>query len=202
MKGGIEEMDIMKMGKNPNYLGSWDLEDTPNKELTLTIQSITEELVIGTEGRKESEAVCRFKEPYKPMILNLTNKKTLIKLYGTSDSAKLVGKRITIITKPVKAFGGIFDALRIKPVLPPVKTAPLEKCEVCGGDISPTKTMSSAQVADYSRAKFGKAMCAKCAKQFAAELAAKKEAEQNAEAQTIQDKAINNAVETAPAQAE
>lgn len=173
-------MDIMKMGKNPNYLGSWDLEDTPNKELTLTIQSITEELVIGTEGRKESEAVCRFKEPnYKPMILNLTNKKTLIKLYGTSDSAKLVGKRITIITKPVKAFGGIFDALRIKPVVPPAKTAPLEKCEVCGGDISPTKTMSSAQVADYSRAKFGKAMCAKCAKQYAAEIAAKKEAEQN-----------------------
>lgn len=195
-------MDIMKMGKNPNYLGSWDLEDAPNKELTLTIQSITEELVIGTEGRKESEAVCRFKEPYKPMILNLTNKKTLIKLYGTSDSAKLVGKRITIITKPVKAFGGIFDALRIKSVVPPVKTAPLEKCEVCGGDISPTKTMSSAQVADYSKAKFGKAMCAKCAKQFATELAAKKEAEQNAEAQTIQDKAINNAVETAPAQAE
>lgn len=26
--------DIMKMGKNPNYLGSWDLDEQPNREVT------------------------------------------------------------------------------------------------------------------------------------------------------------------------
>ena len=45
--------DIMRMGKNPNYLGSWDLDDQPNREITLTIEKIVDEVVTGTEGRKE-----------------------------------------------------------------------------------------------------------------------------------------------------
>ena len=36
--------DIMKMGKNPNYLGSWDLDELPNREATLTIAKIVDEL--------------------------------------------------------------------------------------------------------------------------------------------------------------
>ena len=28
-------MDIMRMGKNPNYMGSWDLDDLPNREIAL-----------------------------------------------------------------------------------------------------------------------------------------------------------------------
>lgn len=173
-------MDIMKMGKNPNYLGSWDLEDIPNHELTLTIKHIVEETVEGAEGRKENCAVCYFSEPYKPMILNLTNKKTLIKLYKTSEDQKLIGKRITIISKPVKAFGAVYDALRIKAVVPPAKAEPLEKCEVCGGDINPTSSMTSKQIADYSRAKFGKAMCTACGKAMAAEMKEQKQKEQEA----------------------
>ena len=38
-------MDIMKMGKNPNYLGSWDLEEISGREAVLTIDRIVDEEV-------------------------------------------------------------------------------------------------------------------------------------------------------------
>ena len=38
--------DIMRMGKNPNYLGSWDLDELPNREVTLTIAKIVDEKVV------------------------------------------------------------------------------------------------------------------------------------------------------------
>ena len=84
--------DIMKMGKNPNYLGSWDLEELPNKEVTLTIAKIVDEDVV-TNGKKERCTVCYWAEPgWKPMIWNVTNKKTVAKVYHTKDTEQLVGK--------------------------------------------------------------------------------------------------------------
>ena len=41
----------MRMGKNPNYLGSWDLDDAPSREITLTIEKIVDEKVVA-DGRK------------------------------------------------------------------------------------------------------------------------------------------------------
>ena len=35
--------DIMRMGKNPNFLGSWDLDELPNREAVLTIDKIVED---------------------------------------------------------------------------------------------------------------------------------------------------------------
>lgn len=163
-------MDIMKMGKNPNYLGSWDLEDVPNHELTLTIKEIAEEKVV-TQTQQEIVAVCRFKEDYKPMILNPTNKKRLVKLYKTRDSEKLAGKRITITTEKVRAFGDIHDALRIKTVVPPAgkKPAAVIKCESCGKPIEPRSNMTAEQFAEYTRGKTGKALCWDCATKIANE---------------------------------
>ena len=158
-------MDIMKMGKNPNYLGSWDLEDMPDRELTLTISKIIDESVVNA-GKNELCTVCYFSEPYKPMILNVTNKKTLCKLYKTKDTDKLAGKRITIYIEKVKAFGEIYDGLRIKKIIPKTKQEPNKMCEVCGRDILPLKNMSSAQVAVYSKSKYGKAICFECAKKI------------------------------------
>lgn len=176
-------MDIMKMGKNPNYLGSWDLEDVPNHELTLTIKEIAEEKVV-TQTQQEIVAVCRFKEDYKPMILNPTNKKRLVKLYKTRDSDKLAGKRITITTEKVRAFGDIHDALRIKTVVPPAvkKQTSAVKCESCGKPIEPRSNMTAEQFAEYTKHNTGKALCWECATAMAsrARESEKKGAEVNA----------------------
>lgn len=156
--------DIMKMGKNPNYLGSWDLEEQPNRELTLTIADIKDEGVVGGDGREASCTVCYWTDrSFKPMILNITNKKTIAKLYKTKETEKLKGKAVTIIIEKVKAFGSIHDALRIKPKIPEApQNAPLPKCEVCGKDITPYGSMTAEQVAAYALQKYKKRLCREC----------------------------------------
>lgn len=155
--------DIMLMGKNPNYLGSWDLYDVPSQEITVTIKNIVDEQVINN-GQKEGCTVAYFEENCKPMILNLTNKKTLAKLYKTKDSAKLVGKRITIGYEKVKAFGKISDALRIKNIVPSAPTVVAPKCADCGCDITAAFGMTPDAVAAYTAKGYGRQLCAECAK--------------------------------------
>lgn len=156
-------MDIMRMGKNPNYLGSWDLDDVPNRELILTIEQIKDEEVV-TNGKSEVCTACYWTDKaYKPMILNVTNKKTLCKLYKTKDTEKLKGKAVVIGIDRVKAFGDVHDALRIRKRIPQIASANLQKCENCGKDISASSSMTSEQVAAYTKQKYGKCLCAECA---------------------------------------
>lgn len=155
--------DIMRMGKNPNYLGSWDLDEMPNREVTLTVEKIVDEKVIAN-GQAENCTVCHWTDKaFKPMILNVTNKKRICRLYKTKDTEKLKGKAVTIQTERVKAFGDIYDALRIKPVIPPSANAILPKCEQCGKNINATVKMTPEQVAAYTKNKYGKALCSDCA---------------------------------------
>lgn len=156
--------DIMKMGKNPNYLGSWDLEELPNRELTLTIEKIVDEKVV-TNGQTETCTVCHWTDKaFKPMIINITNKKTLCRLYKTKDTEKLKGKSVTIGIEQVKAFGGIHDALRIRKFVPQIQSAVAPKCEQCRKDITATGRMSAEQVAKFRKDRYGKALCDVCAK--------------------------------------
>lgn len=157
--------DIMKMGKNPNYLGSWDLDELPNREITLTIAQITDEKVVGNDGRESICTVAHWTDKaYKPMILNVTNKKALAKLYKTKDTEKLKGKSVIIGIEKVKAFGDIHDALRIRLRIPVINQLELPKCENCGKGIAAYGSMSPAAVADYRKKKYGKALCNDCAK--------------------------------------
>lgn len=155
--------DIMKMGQNPNYLGSWDIEVLPGKEATLTIEKIVDEEVVA-DGRKEVCTVCYWTDKnFKKMILNVTNKKALCKLYKTKDTEQLKGKAVVIGIEKVKAFGDIHDALRIKKTLPPKASTTVLKCENCGKDIASAKNMTSEQIAAYTKEKYGKCLCAVCA---------------------------------------
>lgn len=157
--------DIMKMGKNPNYLGSWDLDELPNREITLTIEKIADEEV-NTNGQKEVNTVCHWVEKgFKPMILNVTNKKTICKLYKTKDTEKLKGKAVIIGIERVRAFGDVHDALRIRPRIPATpRQGNLPKCENCGKEIMAAGNMNPEQVADYRKKRYGKALCNDCAK--------------------------------------
>lgn len=159
--------DIMLMGKNPNYLGSWDLEDLPNRELVLTISQIKDEKVINN-GKEEICTACYWVEKgYKPMILNVTNKKNLCKLYKTKDTEKLIGKAVVIGIDKVKAFGDVHDALRIRKKVPQKQSAVLPKCEACGQDIVAAYGMTPEQVAAYTKHNYGKSICGNCAAKMA-----------------------------------
>ncbi len=154
--------DIMKMGKNPNFLGSWDLEELPQKEITLTIARIADEDVIGNSGRKERCTVCHWQEKdAKPMVLNVTNKKMLAKIYHTKDSEKLIGKAVIIGFDQVSAFGDVHDALRIRKRIPTVAEA--VKCADCGNDIQGAMNRGADYIAKYTKKRFGVCLCFGCA---------------------------------------
>jgi hypothetical protein len=155
--------DIMRMGSAPGYLGSWDLDDQPNREVVLTIEKIVDESVVAN-GQKETCTVIHWTDKtFKPMITNITNKKTLCKLYKTKDTEKLRGKSVVIGIDRVKAFGDIHDALRIRSRIPEIKNAPAPKCENCGNPIAPSGKMNPEQVAAYTKSKYGKCLCGDCA---------------------------------------
>lgn len=155
--------NIMKMGQAPGFLGSWDIEGLPGKELILTIEKIVDEKVAGN-GQTEICTVIHWTDKnYSPMIANITNKKALCKLYKTTDTEKLKGKSVVIGIDKVKAFGDVHDALRIRKRIPQSSSATLPKCEECGKDITAANGKTPEQVAAYTKQKYGKSLCAKCA---------------------------------------
>lgn len=156
-------MDIMKTGDVPKYFGSWDLETVPEKELALTIDKITEETVTSQKGEKQKKTVMYFVEDYKPMILNITNKKTLVRLYKTNKSEDFKGKRVIIGYDVVTAFGGNVDALRIRNRIPKDDVI---KCEQCGKNIVPAGGADALGVARYTFKKYGKRLCSSCAEKM------------------------------------
>jgi hypothetical protein len=101
---------------NPNYIGSHDLQ--PGQELKLTIESVSQEMIKGTDGKEEMAIVALIKGAKKPMILNKTNCKIIAKIHDTPYIEQWSGKDIIIYSAKVKAFGEMVEALRIKNVKP------------------------------------------------------------------------------------
>lgn len=154
---------------NPDYLGAYALDE--GQELIVTIQHVCLEKVTGTDGKKEDCIVAHFQDRgIKPMILNATNCKTITKLYKTPLIEDWSGRKIQIFSDRVKAFGDVVEALRIRPFVPkvsvPKQEAPIS-CTDCGVVIEPYGKMTSGQMAQYTQDKYGKPLCAVCAKKSA-----------------------------------
>ena len=98
---------------NPNYLGAYAL--MPDQDMIVTISRAVNEDVVGSNGKKEECLVLHFKEKdVKPMILNVTNAKTIERIYETPYIEDWAGKKIQIYIAQVNAFGETVDALRIR----------------------------------------------------------------------------------------
>jgi DNA-directed RNA polymerase subunit RPC12/RpoP len=142
---------------NPNYLGSYSLEN--GEDMIVTIDYVAEELVIGPDGKKENCVVAHFTEGCKPMILNTTNLKTIAKIYKTPYVENWHGKKIQLYSASVKAFGETVDALRIREYVPKETEY---RCADCGMIIKPYGKMSAAAVAQGTMKKYGEYLCAEC----------------------------------------
>ena len=152
---------------NPDYLGAYSLD--PGKDMVLTIKAVGREMITGTGGKKEECPVCHWAEEQKPMILNVTNMKTIAKMYGPYIE-NWAGKKVQIYATTTKFAGDTVECLRIRKDPPEDKQIP---CEECGQFISPAFQMSVTQLAAYTKKKYGKNLCAECAQ-------AKKEEKQDA----------------------
>lgn len=150
---------------NPNYLGSYSLED--GKDIVLTIKAVRYETVTGADGKQEDCAVCYWVENQKPMILNTTNMKMIAKITGTPYIEDWAGQPIQIGVERVRAFGETVDALRVRKNKPrPVNAEPIV-CEECGSVIEPVGNYTADQVAAINKKRYGKQLCAACSKKKA-----------------------------------
>lgn len=98
-----------------DYLGAHNLEK--GEEMRLTIDKFVGEEKVKTADGTKVKTVLYFKEQVPKMILNITNGNTISALYGTHPE-NWAGKQIQVYVTPVKAFGGVQDALRIRDVIP------------------------------------------------------------------------------------
>lgn len=103
---------------NPDYLGAYSLD--PGKDMILTIDYVRNEMVTGSDGKKEECTVAHFSEKQKPMILNVTNMKAIASAHGTPYIEEWRGKKIQIFATMIKAFGEEVEALRIRPKAPQI----------------------------------------------------------------------------------
>lgn len=96
---------------NPDYIGAYSLNE--GEDLTVKIDYVQVEEIVGTGGKKEHCTVAHLVDE-KPMILNVTNSKTIAKLYGPYIE-DWQGKRITLFASTTRLAGETVECLRIRP---------------------------------------------------------------------------------------
>ena len=153
---------------NPDYLGAYSIED--GKDLILTVKKVVQEPVTGPDGKKEDCVVCYWEENQKPMILNVTNCKTISKLANSPYIEQWAGQRLQIGVERVKAFGDVVDALRVRKTKPKaqVDEKPIV-CEECGQIVQAAYGMTPSKWVEYAKGKLktNKTLCADCASKLA-----------------------------------
>ena len=156
-----EKLTHWKKLTNPDYLGAYALE--PNQDLVVTIKSVANEVVTGTDGKKDTCSVMRFMEKdVLPLVLNATNSKTITKLLKTPYIEQWTGRKIQLyVEKNVKAFGDVVDAIRVRPFLPVEKEL---KCADCGKKIEGNGKSTADVIAKYTLDKYGRMLCNECGK--------------------------------------
>lgn len=101
---------------NSSYIGGWTFEDG---DKTYTIKDVQPMLVRNEKNQSGEEKMCViFEEIDKPMVLNSTNNDTITKVIGSGLFDDWVGQRITIGTERIRAFGDVWDAVRVRPEKP------------------------------------------------------------------------------------
>ena len=153
-------------------------------EPILTIREVGYGECVLDGGRREEHDVIFFREAsvpglpqVRPMLVNSTNRKTLLSVYGDLSASALEGKRIRLYIDPrVKAVGGGTTAgIRIRKLIPepvkpsqqpvqPVQTNPVPPvvCQDCGQPIIAAGDVPAEQVLSNGRQWFGLDLCADC----------------------------------------
>lgn len=140
-----------------NYLGHWDVPE--GDDLILTIDHAEQNDVKNERGSEKKLTIYFVERGYKPMILNTTNAERIEKAYGTGRVEEWPGKKVSIYTEMVSAFGGTKKALRIRDY-PPRETEAI--CEDCRMPVVRHGDYSVNKIIERSRARWNKKLCWDC----------------------------------------
>jgi hypothetical protein len=106
----------------PDYRTLFDSEflyafHLQGREVTVEVARVTGGEVTGTGGKKSRKPLAYFKGKDKPLALNKTNCKAIAAMYGT-DTAKWLGKRVTIYPTTTSFGNETVDCVRVRPGIP------------------------------------------------------------------------------------
>lgn len=99
-------------------LGSHNLNQ--GEELIATIKSVSTEIIRDQNGKEEKVPVVKF-DSAPPMVLNITNSRTIASLYGEQYD-NWIGCAVQIYATKVRSFGSEVMALRIREAKPNIPT--------------------------------------------------------------------------------
>lgn len=104
----LNHVDLLFPG---NYLKGAEL--LGHGDVVVTISDIDPEHELNrTDGTTEAKAVLHFAESKKLMVLNKTNAMAIAKVYG-GELKGWIGKPIALRSEKVRAFGRVWDAVRV-----------------------------------------------------------------------------------------
>lgn len=105
---------------NSNYIGGWTFADG---DKVLTIKDVISANVKNEKNQQGEEKLCVvFAELDKPMVLNSTNNDTITRVIGSPMFEDWIGHRIKVGTEKVRAFGDVWDAVRVRDEKPKENT--------------------------------------------------------------------------------
>lgn len=146
------------------FLGKWNFED--GEDIVVTIDRAGRDKVF-TKGKPEEKTILYFTDS-KPMVLNKTNAKMITRVLGTDKRALWHGKKISLyVDKTVRnpTPGELPGGIRVRPHAPKTDTI---VCADCGLPIQDTeiggKMYKARAIAENARTKFGRVLCADCAR--------------------------------------
>lgn len=103
------------------FVGAWDLvgRDDKPRDFTLEIESVAPEALAKKPGSKETakRPIVRFVKTVKALVLNKTNKATIVDLYG-NDTRKWIGQRVTLYPSTTLFGRKTVDCVRVRPMVP------------------------------------------------------------------------------------
>jgi len=106
---------------NPDYLGAYSIPE--GEDLTIVIDFVQSEEVTGTNGKKEVCSVAHIKGN-KPWILNMTNQKSIARLYGPYIE-DWEGKPVTLFASSTKLAGEMVECIRVRPQVATAEKKPI-----------------------------------------------------------------------------
>lgn len=94
--------------------------DLGGRDVTLTIERVTQGKLTGTNGKSNKKPVVYFKEgrEKKGLGLNITNARIIAGLYGGFDIEKWIGKKITLYPTTTTFGANTVECIRIRNKIP------------------------------------------------------------------------------------
>lgn len=141
---------------DPNFLNA-DMIGPVGTSIAVTIADIDYRDMIDPRTKAKQTRPCLIFEERKPLVLNKTNSKTLMKIFGSDDPANCKDKTILLYVTETSVGGKQTTCVRIKEFSD-------SKCEGCGNVIKPAAGKTVAQLVEISKRNCGKALCLECMK--------------------------------------